>query len=180
MLKLGVLGLLVHQAGDVFALESAVEELFNDLWPGTRGEISRALVDLEAEGLVHDQGLPGRTLPERPIYEPTPEGRQRVAEWLQEPSGTEIPIEDEMALKLTLNRLLDADHGLALVWAEQQKLSDELDGLTTLRDSGTLNLPATLLLERAIMMREARNRWLTFCEQRLVEQSGPPALVTGR
>jgi DNA-binding PadR family transcriptional regulator len=169
-LRYGLLGLLARQASDVFALKASLEALFDGLWPVTIEEIVGALAELEQHALVEHQGLPGESLPERPIYEPTAAGRRALARWLEAPQDGEIPNEDELALKLALNQVLEAQHGLSLVWAERQASMDELERLYAVRDSGTLGLPATLLLERSIMAQEARLRWLEFCEQRLVQQ----------
>jgi DNA-binding PadR family transcriptional regulator len=168
--RCGLLGLLAHRAGDVFGLKADFEALFDGLWPIVAAEISAELTELEQEGLVQHQGLPGESLPERPIYEPTAAGRRMLARWLETPSERELPITDELALKLALNQVLGATHGLSLIWAERQACMEELERLYAVRDSGRLESLAVLLVERSIMAQEARVRWLGFCEDRLVAQ----------
>jgi DNA-binding PadR family transcriptional regulator len=169
-LRHGLLGLLARRAGDVFGLKADFEALFDGLWPITAAEISAELTELEQEGLVEHQGLPRESLPERPIYEPTAAGRRALARWLETPQDGQIPIADELALKLALNQGLGATYGLSLIWAERRACMEELERLYAVRDSGALELSATLLVERSIMAQEARVHWLEFCEERLVEQ----------
>jgi DNA-binding PadR family transcriptional regulator len=170
-LRFGLLGLLAYRPADVFSLEADFEALFDGLWPVTAEDTARAVTELEQEALVEHQDLPGTSLPERPIYEPTAAGRRALVEWLEAPPDGEAPIEDELALRLALDQTLDAQQGLSLIWAERQACTDGLERLYAVRDSGTLQLAATLLLERAIVTQETRMRWLEFCEERLVEQA---------
>ncbi len=130
------------------------------------GQIYVTLARLEKAGLVTSEqaaGLPER--PDRKVYELTPAGQQRVADWL---SDTSWPRSDlaEFHLKLVAAAAARLADPLAVVDAQRREL------LRRLRDAQRAALAepdqsaAGLLLEGIVVRLQADLRWLEACERK--------------
>ncbi len=130
------------------------------------GQIYVTLARLEKAGLVTSEqaaGWPER--PDRKVYELTPAGQQRVADWL---SDTSWPRSDlaEFHLKLVAAAAARLADPLAVVDAQRSEL------LRRLRDAQRAALAepdqsaAGLLLEGIVLRLQADLRWLEACERK--------------
>ncbi len=125
------------------------------------GQIYVTLARLEKAGLVRTEA--GGDPPERKVYALTPEGRERVAEWLVEVSWPR-PDLAEFHLKLVTAAAAHLADPIGIVDAQRREL------LRRLRDAQRAALTeengsdAALLLEGVVLRLQADLRWLEACE----------------
>jgi DNA-binding PadR family transcriptional regulator len=132
------------------------------------GQIYVVLTRLENSGLVVSARSPVATDrqdgSERKLYELTPDGQQRVAEWLTEVSWPK-PDLAEFHLKLVAAAAAGLADPLTIVDVQRREL------LRRLRDAqrAAMGEPersnAALLLEGVVLRLQADLRWLQACEQ---------------
>ncbi|HET6832668.1 MAG TPA: PadR family transcriptional regulator, partial [Acidimicrobiales bacterium] len=129
------------------------------------GQVYVTLTRLEKAGLVssdRSSGLADR--PDRKVYALTPDGQQRVAEWLAE-VGWPKPDLAEFHLKLVAAAAAGLADPLTIVDTQRREL------LRRLRDAQRAALAepegsdAGLLLEGIVLRLQADLRWLEACEQ---------------
>ena len=129
------------------------------------GQVYVTLTRLEKAGLVASEpsaGLPDR--PDRKVYELTPAGQQRVADWLAEVSWPG-PAPAEFHLKLVAAAAARLADPLTIVDAQRREL------LLRLRDAQRAAMAepdgseAGLLLEGLVLRLQADLRWLEACER---------------
>ena len=135
----------------------ALGEAMND------GQIYVTLARLEKAGLIARQAA-GSTAADRKIYELTPDGHARVAEWLAEINWPR-PDLAEFHLKLIAAAQASLAEPLGIVDAQRREL------LRRLRDAqrAAMDEPdgsqAGLLLEGVVLRLQADLRWLEACER---------------
>jgi DNA-binding PadR family transcriptional regulator len=129
------------------------------------GQVYVTLTRLERAGLVASERADGlEDRPDRKVYLLTPEGQQRVAEWLGDVSWPK-PDLAEFHLKLIAAAAGGLADPISIVDAQRREL------LRRLRDAQRLALAepdgsdAALLLEGIALRLQADLRWLEACEQ---------------
>ena len=136
-----VLALLAKEPSHGYQLRARLRQALGPLGDQMNaGQVYVTLTRLEKAGLVACEpsaGLPDR--PDRKVYELTPAGQQRVADWLADP----LTIVDAQRRELLL-RLRDA----------QRAAMAEPDGSE-----------AGLLLEGLVLRLQADVHWLEACER---------------
>ena len=130
-----------------------------------QGHVYVQLARLEKAGLVTSERSPAvADRPERRVYELTPDGQQRVAEWVAEVSWPK-PDLAEFHLKLVAAAAAGLADPVGIVDAQRREL------LRRLRDAQRAALAepngsmAALLLEGVVLRLQADLRWLEACEQ---------------
>lgn len=129
------------------------------------GQVYVALTRLERAGLVtSERSAPLADRPDRKVYELTPDGQDRVAEWIVEVRWPK-PDLAEFHLKLVAAAAAGLADPLSIVDAQRREL------LRRLRDAQRAALAepdrsdAALLLEGIVLRLQADLRWLEACEQ---------------
>jgi DNA-binding PadR family transcriptional regulator len=129
------------------------------------GQVYVTLTRLEKAGLVTADRMTGSAdRADRKVYALTPDGQQRVAEWLAEVSWPK-PDLAEFHLKLVAAAAAGLADPISIVDAQRREL------LRRLRDAQRAALAepdasdAALLLEGIVLRLQADLRWLEACEQ---------------
>jgi DNA-binding PadR family transcriptional regulator len=157
-----VLAILAKEPAQGFQLRARLDHALGALGEAINdGQIYVTLSRLEKAGLV-TRGVAGTN--DRKVYQPTPAGHARIAEWLSEVSWPRPDL---------------AEFHLKLIAAAQAGLADPLDIvdgqrrelLRRLRDAQRLAMAepdaseAGLLLEGIVLRLQADLRWLEACER---------------
>lgn len=160
-----VLAMLAKEPTHGYELRARLRQALGPVGEGLNaGQIYVTLGRLEKAGLVTASAEPGQTRPDRKVYELTPGGQRRVADWLAE---VEWPRPDlaEFHLKLIAAFAARLADPLAIVDAQRREL------LRRLRDAqrAAMGEPdasdAALLLEGIVLRLQADLRWLEACER---------------
>jgi DNA-binding PadR family transcriptional regulator len=168
-----VLALLAKEPSHGYDLRARLRQALGPLGDAMNaGQIYVTLTRLEKAGLVRSEPAPG--LPDRPdrkVYELTPAGQQRVADWLSEVRWPR-PDLAEFHLKLVAAAAAHLADPLTIVDTERREL------LRRLRDAQRAALaepdqsPAGLLLEGIVLRLQADLRWLEACERNWTKRKG--------
>jgi DNA-binding PadR family transcriptional regulator len=159
-----VLALLAKEPSSGSRLRTRLNEALGPLGEAMNdGQIYVNLSRLERAGLIarHD---PGATTSGRKLYELTPHGAERVAEWLTEVSWPK-PDLAEFHLKLVAAAQAGLADPIGIVDAQRREL------LRRLREVGRAAMAeadgsrAALLLEGVVLRLQADLRWLEACER---------------
>ena len=160
-----VLAMLAKEPSHGYQLRARLGEALGPLGDAMNaGQIYVTLGRLEKMGLVtcgRSPGTPDR--PDRKVYELTPAGQQRVADWLTEVSWPR-PDLAEFHLKLVAAAAARLADPIAIVDAQRREL------LRRLRDAQRAALAepehsdAALLLEGIVLRLQADLHWLEACE----------------
>ena len=149
-----VLALLAKEPSHGYQLRARLRQALGPLGEGMNaGQVYVTLTRLEKAGLVASEqtaGLPDR--PDRRVYELTPDGQQRVADWLAEVSWPG-PAPAEFHLKLVAAAAARLADPLTIVDAQRAAMA-EPDGSEV-----------GLLLEGLVLRLQADLRWLEACER---------------
>jgi DNA-binding PadR family transcriptional regulator len=166
-----VLALLAKEPSHGYELRARMQDALGPLGEGMNaGQIYVTLARLEKAGLVTPQ--PGHT--DRKVYALTPEGQQRVADWLAETTWPK-PAPAEFHLKLVTAAAAGLADPLRIVDAQRRAL------LLALRDAQRAALKeqpgsqAGLLLEGVVLRLQADLRWLEECERFWTSWKGYPS-----
>jgi DNA-binding PadR family transcriptional regulator len=161
-----VLAMLAKEPSYGYELRARLRQALGPLGEALNpGQVYVTLTRLENAGLVtveSAEGLADR--PDRKVYGLTPDGQQRVAEWLAEVSWPR-PDLAEFHLKLIAAAAAGLADPISLVDAQRREL------LRRLRDAQRAALAepegseAALLLEGIVLRLQADLRWLEACEQ---------------
>jgi DNA-binding PadR family transcriptional regulator len=161
-----VLAMLAKEPSHGYELRARLRQALGPLGEALNpGHVYVTLTRLEKAGLVTSEraeGLADRQ--DRKVYALTPDGQQRVAEWLAEMSWPK-PDLAEFHLKLVAAAAAGLADPLSIVDAQRREL------LRRLRDAqrAALTEPdgsdAALLLEGIVLRLQADLRWLEACEQ---------------
>jgi DNA-binding PadR family transcriptional regulator len=161
-----VLAMLAKEPSHGYELRARLRDALGPLGDALNaGQIYVTLTRLEKAGLVtsdRSSGLADR--PDRKVYALTPDGQQRVAEWLAE-VGWPKPDLAEFHLKLVAAAAAGLADPLSIVDTQRREL------LRRLRDAQRAALAepegsdAALLLEGIVLRLQADLRWLEACEQ---------------
>jgi DNA-binding PadR family transcriptional regulator len=161
-----VLAMLAKEPAHGYELRARLRQALGPLGEALNpGQVYVTLTRLEKAGLVTSEraeGLADRQ--DRKVYALTPDGQQRVAEWLAEVSWPR-PDLAEFHLKLVAAAAAGLADPLSIVDAQRREL------LRRLRDAQRAALAepegsdAALLLEGIVLRLQADLRWLEACEQ---------------
>jgi DNA-binding PadR family transcriptional regulator len=161
-----VLAMLAKEPSHGYELRARLRHALGPLGEALNaGQVYVTLTRLEKAGLVTADRLTGSAdRADRKVYALTPDGQQRVAEWLAEVSWPK-PDLAEFHLKLVAAAAAGLADPLSIVDAQRREL------LRRLRDAQRAALPepdgsdAALLLEGIVLRLQADLRWLEACEQ---------------
>jgi len=158
-----VLALLAKEPSHGYQLRARLRQALGPLGDQMNaGQVYVTLTRLEKAGLVASE--PSAGLPDRKVYELTPAGQQRVADWLAEVSWPG-PAPAEFHLKLVAAAAARLADPLTIVDAQRREL------LLRLRDAQRAAMAepggseAGLLLEGLVLRLQADLRWLEACER---------------
>jgi DNA-binding PadR family transcriptional regulator len=166
MQKEVVLAMLAKEPSHGYQLRTRLRQALGPLGDAMNaGQIYVVLTRLEKAGLVvSERSTTVADLPDRKMYALTPNGQQRVAEWLAEVSWPK-PDLAEFHLKLVAAAAAGLADPLTIVDTQRREL------LRRLRDAqrAAMGEPdrsdAALLLEGVVLRLQADLRWLEACEQ---------------
>jgi DNA-binding PadR family transcriptional regulator len=129
------------------------------------GQIYVTLTRLEKAGQVASERAAGSAdRPERKVYGLTPDGQQRVTEWLAEVSWPK-PDLAEFHLKLVAAAAARLADPLSIVDAQRRELLRRLRDAQRAAMAEPDGSDAGLLLEGIVLRLQADLRWLEACEQ---------------
>jgi DNA-binding PadR family transcriptional regulator len=161
-----VLALLAKEPSHGYELRARLQQALGPLGEAMNaGQIYVTLTRLEKAELVtaeRAEGLPDR--PDRKVYELTPEGQQRVADWLSEVSWPK-PDLAEFHLKLIAAAAARLADPLTIVDAQRRELLRRLRDEQRAAMAEPQNSDAALLLEGIVLRLQADLRWLEACER---------------
>ena len=161
-----VLSMLAKEPSHGYELRARLRHALGPLGDGLNaGQIYVTLTRLEKAGLVTSQraeGLADR--PERKVYALTPDGQQRVAEWLAEVSWPR-PDLAEFHLKLIAAAAARLADPLTIVDAQRRELLRRLRDAQRAAMAEPDRSEAALLLEGIVLRLQADLHWLEACEQ---------------
>jgi DNA-binding PadR family transcriptional regulator len=161
-----VLAMLAKEPSHGYELRARLRHALGPLGEALNaGQVYVTLTRLEKAGLVTaDRASGDGDRADRKVYALTPEGQQRVAEWLAEVSWPK-PDLAEFHLKLVAAAAAGLADPISIVDAQRREL------LRRLRDAQRAALAepngsdAALLLEGIVLRLQADLRWLEACEQ---------------
>jgi DNA-binding PadR family transcriptional regulator len=161
-----VLALLAKEPSHGYELRARLRQALGPLGDGMNpGQVYVTLGRLEKAGLVTCElsaGLVDR--PERKVYALTPDGQQRVAEWVAE-VGWPKPDLAEFHLKLVAAAAAGLADPVSIVDTQRRELLRRLRDAQRAAMSEPEGSDAALLLEGIVLRLQADLRWLEACEQ---------------
>ena len=138
------------------------------------GQIYVTLTRLEKAGLVTCERSTGSAdRPDRKVYALTPNGQQRVAEWLAEVSWPK-PDLAEFHLKLVAAAAAGLADPLTIVDTQRRELLRRLRDAQRAALAEPAGSDAGLLLEGIALRLQADLRWLEACEQNWTGRRSEP------
>ncbi|HEU4541578.1 MAG TPA: PadR family transcriptional regulator [Jiangellaceae bacterium] len=161
-----VLAMLAKEASHGYQLRARLREALGPLGDAMNaGQVYVVLTRLEKAGLVtSEQSTTVADLPDRKVYALTPDGQQRVAEWLAEVSWPK-PDLAEFHLKLVAAAGAGLADPLTIVDTQRRELLRRLRDAQRAAMSEPDRSDAALLLEGVVLRLQADLRWLEACEQ---------------
>ena len=161
-----VLAMLAKEPSHGYELRARLRHTLGPLGEALNaGQIYVTLGRLEKAGLVtsdRSEGLADRA--DRKVYMLTPDGQQRVAEWLAE-VGWPKPDLAEFHLKLVAAAAAGLGDPLAIVDTQRRELLRRLRDAQRAAMAEPDGSDAALLLEGIVLRLQADLRWLEACEQ---------------
>ena len=161
-----VLAMLAKEPSHGYELRTRLRHALGPLGEGLNaGQVYVTLGRLEKAGLVtsdRSAGLADR--PDRKVYGLTPDGQQRVAEWLGE-VGWPKPDLAEFHLKLVAAAAAGLADPISIVDTQRRELLRRLRDAQRTAMAEPNGSDAALLLEGIVLRLQADLRWLEACEQ---------------
>jgi DNA-binding PadR family transcriptional regulator len=170
-----VLAMLAKEPSHGYELRARLRQALGPLGEAmNRGQVYVTLTRLETAGLVSSERSPGLAdRPDRKVYELTPAGQQRVAEWLAEVSWPK-PNLAEFHLKLIAAAAAGLADPLGIVDTQRRELLRRLRDAERAAMAEPDGSDAALLLEGIVLRLQADLRWLEACEMNWTDRrSGP-------
>src|SRR5512132_2131233 len=161
-----VLALLAKEPSHGYELRARLGHALGPLGEAMNpGQIYVTLTRLEKAGLVVAERTPGAAdRPDRKVYGLTPDGQQRVAEWLAEVTWPK-PDLAEFHLKLVAAGAAGLADPLSIVDAQRRELLRRLRDAQRAAMAEPDRSDAALLLEGIVLRLQADLRWLEACEK---------------
>jgi DNA-binding PadR family transcriptional regulator len=161
-----VLAMLAKEPSHGYELRARLRQALGPLGEALNaGQIYVTLGRLEKAGLVtsdRSEGLADR--PDRKVYMLTPDGQQRVGDWLAE-VGWPKPDLAEFHLKLVAAAAAGLADPLTIVDTQRRELLRRLRDAQRAAMAEPVASDAALLLEGIVLRLQADLRWLEACEQ---------------
>jgi len=164
-----LLALLAKEPAHGYELKLALEQTFGAAYPSPNiGQIYVTLKRLEADGLVRGEDVEQDSRPNKKVYELTPQGRDAVAAWVDEP--TEGPrLRDDFFIKLVLAPRAGLADRMELINRQRRHYYTQLRALADLQEAaGSDDTPARLMIEGQYLHLQADLDWLQRCQEELV------------
>ena len=164
-----LLALLAKEPAHGYELKLALEQTFGAAYPSPNiGQIYVTLKRLEADGLVRGEDVEQDSRPNKKVYELTPQGRDAVAAWVDEP--TEGPrLRDDFFIKLVLAPRAGLADRMELINRQRRHYYTQLRALADLQEAaGSHDTPARLMIEGQYLHLQADLDWLQRCQEELV------------
>jgi DNA-binding PadR family transcriptional regulator len=164
-----LLALLAKEPAHGYELKLALEQTFGAAYPSPNiGQIYVTLKRLDGGGLVRGEDVEQDSRPNKKVYELTPQGREAVAAWVDEP--TEGPrVRDDFFIKLVLAPRAGLADRMELINRQRRYYYAQLRALADLQDAaGATDTPARLLIEGQYLHLQADLDWLQRCQEELV------------
>jgi DNA-binding PadR family transcriptional regulator len=133
-IRYAILGLLQDQASTGYELKKVFEQSDFLYWTGNNNQVYRTLLELQREGHVTCETLPGENAPPRKVYTVTQTGKDELAAWIV--SDPEPPEYHKSFL-------------VRLAWADRLSDSELADILTRYERE---------VLDQVLMLREKQRR----------------------
>jgi DNA-binding PadR family transcriptional regulator len=161
-----VLAMLAKEPSHGYELRARLRHALGPLGEAMNaGQVYVTLGRLEKAGLVVSERAEGAAdRPDRKVYALTPNGQQRVAEWLAEVSWPK-PDLAEFHLKLVAAAAAGLADPLSIVDAQRRELLRRLRDAQRAAMAEPDGSDAALLLEGIVLRLQADLRWLEACEQ---------------
>jgi PadR family transcriptional regulator AphA len=105
-LKFALLGLIAIQPASGYDLKRTIERSIYYIWNATSPQIYNTLAKLREEGFITSVDLPQRSKPDKKIHAITPEGREALAAFLNEPIRSSVT-RDEVLLRIFFGNFAD-------------------------------------------------------------------------
>jgi len=158
-----VLAMLAKEPSHGYQLRARLRDALGPLGDAMNaGHIYVTLTRLEKAGLVAVEASADRS--DRKVYALTPEGQQRVAEWIAEVSWPK-PDLAEFHLKLLAAASARLADPLTIVDTQRRELLRRLRDAQRAAMAEPERSNAALLLEGIVLRLQADLRWLEACEQ---------------
>jgi len=164
-----VMAMLAKEPSQGYQLRARLDRALGPLGESINaGQIYVTLGRLEKAGFVTlDESGSGRA--ERKVYALTPEGQERVAEWLAEVSWPR-PDLAEFHLKLVAAAQAGLADPIGILDAQRRELLRLLRDIERAAMAETENPDVGLLLEGMVLRLQADLRWLEACERSWTER----------
>jgi DNA-binding PadR family transcriptional regulator len=161
-----VLAMLAKEPSHGYELRARLRQALGPLGEGlNRGHVYVTLSRLERAGLVTSERAEGvADRQDRRVYALTPDGQQRVAEWLAEVDWPK-PDLAEFHLKLIAAAAAGLADPLSIVDTQRRELLRRLRDAQRAAMAEPQGSDAGLLLEGIVLRLQADLRWLEACEQ---------------
>ena len=161
-----VLAMLAMEPSHGYELRARLRQALGPLGEAMNaGQVYVTLARLEKAGLAVSERAAGMAdRPDRKVYALTPNGQQRVAEWLAEVSWPR-PDLAEFHLKLVAAAAAGLADPLSIVDAQRRELLRRLRDAQRAAMAEPDGSDAALLLEGIVLRLQADLRWLEACEQ---------------
>jgi DNA-binding PadR family transcriptional regulator len=162
-----VLAMLAKEPSHGYQLRARLRQALGPVGDAMNaGQVYVTLTRLEKAGLVvSEQSTTVADRPDRKTYALTPNGQQRVAEWLAEVSWPK-PDLAEFHLKLVAATAAGLADPLTIVDTQRRELLRRLRDAQRAAMSEPDRSDAALLLEGVVLRLQADLRWLEACEQK--------------
>ena len=171
-----VLAMLAKEPSHGYQLRARLRDALGPLGDAMNdGHVYVTLTRLEKAGLVavERSSADGADRSDRKVYALTPDGQQRVAEWIAEVSWPR-PDLAEFHLKLVAAASAGLADPLTIVDTQRRELLRRLRDAQRAAMAEPDHSDAALLLEGVVLRLQADLRWLEACEQSwTVRRSGP-------
>jgi len=166
-----VLAMLAKEPSQGYQLRARLDQALGPLGEGLNaGHLYVTLGRLEKAGLVALEGAEvSSARSERKVYQLTPAGAERVAEWLSEVSWPK-PDLAEFHLKLIAAAQAGLADPIGIVNAQRRELLRRLREAQQAAVDEPDRSDAALLLEGIALRLQADLRWLEACEQTWTER----------
>jgi DNA-binding PadR family transcriptional regulator len=105
-LAYAILATLAHQECSGYDLAKRFDESVGYFWSATHQQIYRELSQLEAKAWIHSQTIEQEDRPNKKLFSLTPLGRQKMAEWMAQPSK-HSKHKEEILVKLFAGSLIE-------------------------------------------------------------------------
>jgi DNA-binding PadR family transcriptional regulator len=165
-----VLAMLAKEPSQGYQLRARLDQALGPLGEAINaGQIYVTLSRLEKAGLVVREVTDASVGADRKVFDLTPAGQERVAEWLAEVTWPK-PDLAEFHLKLIAAAQAGLADPIGIVDAQRRELLRRLRDVQRAAMAETDGSDAALLLEGIVLRLQADLRWLEACEANWTER----------